>query len=86
MTDYPSASLDVQGQTYTLCKVIAAIPLSPADTPPFGPVIQLPPQSNLTVLGPGFNDRLVSVRCNQSVYFVFVEDLAELSVSVSTVH
>ena len=86
MTSNTGAALDVQGQTYTLRKVIAAIPLSPADSPPFGPVIQLPPLSNVTVLGPGFNDRLVSVRCNQSVYFVFVEDLAELAVSANIIH
>jgi hypothetical protein len=68
---------EMQGQTYTLRKRIAAIQASPADAPPFGPVIQLPPSSNVTVLGPAFNESLVKVRCHDTVYFVFIEDLAE---------
>jgi hypothetical protein len=70
----------IQGETCTIRKPIAAIQASTAQAPPLGPVIQLPPLSSLTVLGPAFNDTLVTVRCHESVYFVFLEDLAEGSV------
>jgi hypothetical protein len=67
---------------YTIRKPIAAIAASATETAPFGPVIQLPPSSTLTMLGPAFNDSLVTVRCHDAVYFVFIEDLVGPSVVV----
>lgn len=81
MKSSSNTARDIHGETYILRKPIAAIPASPGEMPPFGPVMQLPTLSKLTVLGPAFNDFLVRVRCHDTVYFVFIEDLGELCVS-----
>lgn len=65
----------IQGETYTTIKAIAAIEASPLDLIPIGPVTQLPGFTSVTVVSPGFHDSLVKVRAEESMYFVFAEDL-----------
>lgn len=65
----------LHGQTYTLTKTIAAIQGEFGDSVGVGPVVELPGEMNVTVLGPGFHASLVKVRCNAGVYFVFMDDL-----------
>jgi spore coat protein U-like protein len=86
MASITNTARDVQGQTYTLHRDTAAIPISSCETLSFGPVTHLPAFSSVTVLGPGLNDRLVSVRCNNSVYCVFMEDLAESAIQSDIIH
>lgn len=75
------AVADIYQRSYTLAKPIAAIHASLPDALPFGPVVQLPRHVTLTVLGDGFHDTLVKVRCDNAIYFVFRADLINSDVS-----
>jgi len=44
-----------------------------------GAITQLPQHVQLEICGDGFNERTVKVRCQNSFYFVFREDLEVLS-------
>ncbi len=66
---------DLHGQTYTTAKTIAAIQSCAPGLAPCGPVVQLPRDTKLLVIGPGFHNDLVKVRSNTGSYFVFREDL-----------
>jgi hypothetical protein len=44
-----------------------------------GPITQLPQHAQLEICGDGFNERTVKVRCKDSFYFVFREDLEILA-------
>jgi hypothetical protein len=67
----------LQDDTCILSRTIAAIQKTayPANVSQLGVIVQLPRGVRLTLLGRGFNDRTVKVRCQQAVYFVFLEDL-----------
>lgn len=67
----------VYNDTCILSRMIAAIQTTtyPTNINELGVVVQLPSRVKLTLLGTGFNDRTVKVRCQQAVYFVFLEDL-----------
>ena len=41
----------------------------------FGTITQLPRDADLEICGEGFNERTVKVRCADSYYFVFRDDL-----------
>ncbi len=47
----------------------------PANAKQLGVIVRLPSRAKLTLLGKGFSSRTVKVRCQQAVYFVFLEDL-----------
>jgi hypothetical protein len=67
----------LEDETCILSRPIAAIQTTtdPANVSQLGVIAQLPRSVKLTLLGRGFNDRTVKVRCQQAVYFVFLEDL-----------
>jgi hypothetical protein len=55
---------------------ISAIQLNlDGDSGRLGPITQLPETAQVEICGDGFNDRTVKVRWNNSLYFVFREDL-----------
>lgn len=56
---------------------ISAIPVLAADTgaKELGTITQLPRGAELHISGEGFNDRTVKVRCQDSFYFVFRDDI-----------
>jgi hypothetical protein len=67
----------LEDDTCILSRTIAAIQTTayPANVSQLGVIVQLPSRVRLTFLGRGFNDRTVKVRCQQAVYFVFMDDL-----------
>jgi hypothetical protein len=68
---------NVCNDTCILSRMIAAIQTTtyPTNVNQLGVVVRLPSRAKLTLLGTGFDDRTVKVRCQQAVYFVFLEDL-----------
>ena len=56
---------------------ISAIPVLAADDGGrrLGTITQLPRGAELQISGEGFNDRTVKVRCHDSFYFVFRDDI-----------
>ena|ERR1700739_4843192 len=66
-----------EDDTCILSRTIAAIQTTayPANVSQLGMIEQLPSRVTLTLLGKGFNDRTVRVRCQRAAYFVFLEDL-----------
>ena len=41
----------------------------------YGLIEHLPNGASVTLIGGGFNDRTVKVRCNDNYYFVFLQDI-----------
>ena len=41
----------------------------------YGLIEQLPNGASVMLIGDGFNDRTVKVRCNEKYYYVFLQDI-----------
>jgi len=63
----------------TLSKDICAIRIEGTEHGEFqhGAIARLPSGTELKIVGDGFNHRTVRVECNESVYFVFLQDIEE---------
>jgi hypothetical protein len=67
----------VPGRSCTLSKAIAGIELVPGEGKQgqLGTVSQLRPGSVLEFCGEGYDARTVKVRCQGSLYYVFLQDV-----------
>jgi hypothetical protein len=63
---------------YVLPKIVSAIQILPSDesgSSRLGLLTQLPEGAEIEIGGPGFDDRTLRVKCGNSLYFVFLDDL-----------
>ena len=62
---------------YTLSDDIWGMQLLPSGNgvASLGPLVKIPHGSRLDFCGQGFNERTLKVRCGDSFYFVFLQDL-----------
>jgi hypothetical protein len=63
---------------YILPRMVSAIQIMPSEesgSNRLGLLTQLPEGAEIEIGGNGFNDRTLRVRCGNSLYFVFLEDL-----------
>ena len=76
---YPSPAAAVPFERrYTLTRNVPAIQMlsgEAGDAARLGLMTQLPAGIEVNESGPGFNDRTVRIRCGNSSYYVFIEDL-----------
>ncbi len=74
-----SVSVSAPGAvSYTLSRNVSAIQILPSEdgrSSRLGLLTQLPAETELCLVGPGFNERTVRVQSCGSSYYVFFEDL-----------
>jgi hypothetical protein len=68
---------NLEDETCKLSRTIPAIQSAayPANAQQIGVIVRRPRGVKLTLIGKGFSSRTMKVRCQQVVYFVFLEDL-----------
>lgn len=64
-------------KSYTLTRNVSAIQIlsDSEERSRLGLITQLPEGVQVDIGGPGFNDRMVRIRCSGTSYYVFLEDL-----------
>ena len=63
---------------FVLPKIVSAIQILPSDesgSSRLGLLTQLPEGAEIEIGGPGFNDATLRVRCGNSFYYVFLDEL-----------
>ncbi len=65
-------------RAYVLPKIVSAIQILPSEengSTRLGLLTQLPEGAEIEIGGSGFDDRTVRVRCGNSSYYMFLDDL-----------
>ena len=67
-------------EAYTLSRKIPAVQLIQMDGPHgrLGGIVHLPMGARLDICGDGYNESTVKVRCEETFYFVFLDDLRSM--------